>query len=72
MYYLIMSKKYYFIILFYNIILNIKFKIIFYFKNLLPTFSFYPPPHGLHLHIIVSISINRNQIQDLLIPKDQP
>jgi hypothetical protein len=47
MYYLIMSKKYYFIILFYNIILNIKFKIIFYFKNLLPTFSFYPPPHGL-------------------------
>jgi hypothetical protein len=37
MYCLIMSKRNYFI----------KFKIIFYFKNLLPTFSFYPPPHGL-------------------------
>jgi hypothetical protein len=38
-----MSKNYYFT----KIILNIKFKIIFYFKNLLPTFSFYPPSHGL-------------------------
>jgi hypothetical protein len=38
MYYLIMFKK----ILFYNIIFNIKILIIFYFKNLLPTFSFYP------------------------------
>jgi hypothetical protein len=59
-------------ILFYNIILNLKFKIIFYFKNLLPTFSFYPPPHDLHLHIMVSIPTNRNRIQDLLILKDQP
>jgi hypothetical protein len=60
MYYLIMSKKYYFIILFYNIILYVNFNLIFYFKNLLPTFSFYPQPHGLHLHIIVSIPTNRN------------
>jgi hypothetical protein len=33
-----MSKKYYFIILF----LIKKFKLLFYFKNLLPTFSFSP------------------------------
>jgi hypothetical protein len=48
-------------ILFYNIILDIKFKIIFYFKNLLSTFSFYPLPHGLPLHIMVSIPTNRNR-----------
>ena len=58
--------------LFYNILLNIKFKLIFYFKNLLPTFSFYPPPHGLHLYIMISIPTNWNWIQDLLILKDQP
>jgi hypothetical protein len=62
MYYLIMSKKYY---------LKYKFKKN-YFKNLLPTFFFYP-------HLMASTytswyqsTTNRNWTHDLLIPKDQP
>jgi hypothetical protein len=39
---------------------GVHFKITFNFKNLLLTFSFYTPPHGLYLHIMVSISTNWN------------
>jgi hypothetical protein len=66
MYYLIMSKKKYFIILF-----KIQFIFFNYFKNLLPTFFFYP-------HLMTSTTswyrstTNRNRTHDLLIPKDQP
>ena len=62
-------------VIFYNIILNIKIKIIFYFKNFLPTFSFYPPPHGLHIHIRISIPTNPPtgiEPKTSLLPKDQP